>query len=166
MLKLRLLGLLLFMIVSGLSRAQTTSQSIISVEGEVSTPLKLTETELLKFKQLEISAKDHDGQTRVYKGVSLSEILTAAGVTMGSQLRGKNLSKYVVVKAADNYQVVFSLPEIDPEFSSEIILLAYQVEGKALEKGDGPFRMVVPKDKKHARWIREVTSIKVVSYKE
>ena len=68
----------------------------------------------------------------------------------------------MVVSAADGYKVVFSLAEIDPEFTTQTILLACEVDGKPLEKGDGPFRIVVPNDKKHARWIREVASIEVV----
>lgn len=81
----------------------------------------------------------------------LSEILESAGVTLGKNLRGKNLTKYVFVNAADGYEVIFSLPEIDPEFTDNVILLAYQVDGKSLAANEGPFRLVVPKDKKHAR---------------
>jgi DMSO/TMAO reductase YedYZ molybdopterin-dependent catalytic subunit len=92
----------------------------------------------------------------------LSEILDSAGVTLGKNLRGKNLTKYVFVKAADGYEVIFSLPEIDPEFTDDVILLAYQVDGKSLTANEGPFRLVVPKDKKHARWIRQISSIKVM----
>jgi DMSO/TMAO reductase YedYZ molybdopterin-dependent catalytic subunit len=77
-------------------------------------------------------------------------------------LRGENLGKYVLVKASDGYEVVFSLPEIDPDFSEKIILLANEVDGKPLSASEGPFRLVVPQDKKHARWIRQLNSIQIL----
>jgi DMSO/TMAO reductase YedYZ molybdopterin-dependent catalytic subunit len=70
------------------------------------------------------------------------------------------------VRAADGYEVIFALPEIDPEFTAQTILLAYEVDGKPLPKGEGPFRLVVPNDKKHARWIREITTITVTFSKQ
>ena len=147
-------------VVSSL-KAQPSSAPALVVEGEVQKPLKLGESDLHHMKQREVSTKDHGGQQRLYKGVMLFDILNSAGVTLGSELRGKNLLKYVVVKAADGYEVIFSLPEIDPEFTEQSILLAYESDGKPLPKGEGPFRMVVPNDKKHARWIREITTIRV-----
>jgi DMSO/TMAO reductase YedYZ molybdopterin-dependent catalytic subunit len=137
-----------------------------SVEGEVLKPLALTQDDLLKWKTTEVRGKDHDGKEHVFKGVRLFDVLDSAGVTLGGKLRGKNLAKYVLVKAADGYEVIFSLAEIDPEFTSQTVLLAYEVDGHPLAKGEGPFRMVVPSDKKQARWIRELTTIKVVFSKD
>lgn len=136
------------------------------VEGEVLKPRTLTQGDLLKWKTAEVKGKDHDGKEHVFKGVRLIDVLDSAGVTLGGKLRGKNLAKYVLVKAADGYEVIFSLPEIDPEFTSQTVLLAYEVDGHPLAKGEGPFRMVVPSDKKQARWIRELTTIKVVFSKD
>lgn len=45
-------------------------------------------------------------------------------------------------------------------------LLAYQADGNALPRGDGPFRIVVPGDKKQARWVREVSTIRVLHSKD
>ncbi len=133
-----------------------------SVGGEVLRPLKLSVRELAALKGSEIKAKDRDGKQHTFKGVMLWTILDSAGVTLGKDLRGKNLAKYVVAKASDGYEVVFSLPEIDPEFSDKIILLAHEVDGKPLAATEGPFRLVVAQDKKHARWIRQLTSIQVL----
>lgn len=146
--------------------SQTTSPSFVTVEGAVLKPLKLTLKDIEKYPAREVTAKDRDGNAHTYKGTLLSVVLDSAGVTLGKQLRGENLVKYVLVTAADNYQVVYSLPEIDPEFTSNTILLATQVDGKPLPKGEGPFRLVNPADKKLARWIREISSIKVVFSKQ
>jgi len=144
------------------SFCQDSGTSFFSVEGEVLRSLNLSVNDLHKLKSTELKAKDKDGTEHNFKGVSLSEVLDSAGVTLGNQLRGANLAKYVLVQATDGYEVVFSLPEIDPEFSNEQILLAYQVDGRALQPHDGPFRLVVPSDKKHARWIRQIKTIKVL----
>ena len=102
----------------------------IRVEGEGLTELQLTRLDLVKMTPEEVLAKDHGGQTRTFTGVALVDILSKAGVKLGTQLRGKNLLKYVVITGADSYQVVLALPEIDPEFTSQAILIAYKVDGE------------------------------------
>lgn len=143
------------------AHAQPATQQSLSVSGEVLKPLSLTVDDLSKMQQARLKAKDRDNTEREYSGVLLVEVLKAAGVTLGGQLRGENLAKYVLVTAADNYQVLYALPELDPEFTNDVVLLATAVDGKPLPKGEGPFRLVNPADKKHARWIREIKSIKV-----
>lgn len=142
--------------------SQKSAQAFIVVDGEVTKPMTLSVDDLEKFAAAEIRTEDKEGKEHVYKGVSLSVLLDSAGVTLGKELRGENLVKYILVTAADNYQVIYSLPEIDPEFSSNTVLLATHVDGKPLPKGEGPFRLVNPADKRPARWIREVRSIKIV----
>jgi hypothetical protein len=56
---------------------------------------------------------------------------------------------------------LYSLAEIDPEFTSNTILLCTHVDGNPLPKGEGPFRLVNLLDKRPARWIREIVAIKV-----
>ncbi len=156
----------MFLFTGHLVCAQNVSKPFFTVEGEVLRSLKLTQEDLLKLKHKEVKTKDKDGREHVFKGVPLAAVLDSAGVTLGKQLRGEHLAKYLLIKAADGYEVIFSLPEIDPEFTDQVILLAYLVDGKPLEKGDGPFRIVVPNDKRAARWIREVRTIKVMFSKE
>lgn len=136
-------------------------KSMLSVSGEVLKPLSLTVDDLAKLPPLKVKTKDRDNNEREYSGASVFEVLKAAGVTLGAELRGENMAKYVVITAADNYQVVYALAEFDPDFTSDVVLLAWAVDGKPLPKGEGPFRLVNPSDKKHARWIREIKSIKV-----
>jgi hypothetical protein len=76
------------LVVSSL-KAQPSAPSL-AVEGEVVKPLKLGISDLNGLKQTEVNATDYGDQQRVYKGVALFDILNAAGVTLGSQLRGKN----------------------------------------------------------------------------
>jgi DMSO/TMAO reductase YedYZ molybdopterin-dependent catalytic subunit len=134
----------------------------LRVSGKVSQPLFLTVEDLGKLKKTELKAKDKDGKEHRYTGVACADLLREAGVTLGPALRGKHLAQYVLVEAADGYRAVFALPELDPEFAREVVLVAYQVDGQPLPAGEGPFRLVVPADKKHARWVRQAAAIQVL----
>ena len=94
-------------------------------------------------------------------GVALIELLQKAGVTTGAKLRGENLAQDVLISAADGYEVLYALAEIDPEFTDQVILVAIEKDGQPLATGEGPFRIIAPNDKKPALWIREVRAIKV-----
>lgn len=155
-----------FLCVASSAQAQTTTPPALEISGEVLNPLSLTVADLTKMPQAKLKAKDRDHAEHEYSGVMVIEVLKAAGATVGAQLRGENLAKYVLVTAADNYQVLYALPELDPEFTDDVVLLATAVDGKPLQQGEGPFRLVNPADKKHARWIREIKNIKVLYAKE
>lgn len=106
-------------------------------------------------------AKDKQGMEHSFSGVALRDIFKEAGVTTGRQLRGENMVKYVLVTCADNYRVVFSLAELDSSFTDRVVILADQMEGKPLPAGVGPFRIIVPGEKKPARNCFQVTGIAV-----
>jgi DMSO/TMAO reductase YedYZ molybdopterin-dependent catalytic subunit len=133
----------------------------VKVTGELTTPLDLAYADLQQFKQTEITRKDKDNKDHIYSGVLLSAILSKAGVTMGKELRGKNLAKYILISASDGYQVVFALAELDDEFTDRKIILADQMDGRPLPAADGPFRVIVQDEKRPARCIKLVTGIKV-----
>jgi hypothetical protein len=96
-----------------------------------------------------------------FVGVSLSAVLEKAGVSLGESLRGKRLASYLLVGAADQYRVVFALPELDPAFSDKQFILAFQRNGKPLDEKEGPYRIVIPDEKRMARWVRQVTILKI-----
>jgi DMSO/TMAO reductase YedYZ molybdopterin-dependent catalytic subunit len=143
-----------------------TGPATIKVEGEVTHPLQLSLADLGKMKKVEVKAADRDGKEHTYTGIPLSDILQQAGVTMGPQLRGENMAKYLLVKSADGYEVLFSLPELDSTYTNRVIILADQVDGAPLPANKGPFRIVVPGEKKPARWIWQVTTLSVRFAKE
>jgi DMSO/TMAO reductase YedYZ molybdopterin-dependent catalytic subunit len=143
--------------------AQTpTKEASVKVTGEVITPLTITGADLHLFTQITVARKDRDGKDHTYLGVTLSDILQKAGATMGQQLKGENLAKYLLVEASDGYQVVFALAELDKSFTDRMIILADTVDGKPLAAGDGPFRIIVQDEKKPARCIKQVTGMKVI----
>lgn len=157
----RSIALSFLMLFSVALSSLAQNAATLSISGEVKIPLELKLTDLASFKQVSHKVKDRDGKEHLFAGVSLIEILEKAGVTTGAQLRGENLKKYLLISAADGYEVLYSLAEIDPEFTDQVILLAITKDGQPLGNGEGPFRIITPNDKKPARWIREVRSIKV-----
>ena len=146
--------------------AETTVLRVEGVTGRdgVSKPvLSLSLSDLAGMPQTAARVRMHDGAERTYEGVQLSEILRRAGQPTGEDLRGSLLSRYLSATAHDGYRVLFSLPEVDPAFSDARVIVAYKVDGKPLPDREGPIRIVIPAEKREARWIRMVEKIEVCS---
>ncbi len=150
-------------IISPSANAQIADKTaVVKVTGEVTNPLSIAEADLQQYKQTTVIRKDRDGKDHTYSGVILSDILTKAGATMGNDLKGENLTKYLLVEASDGYQVVFALPELDKAYTDRAIILADTIDGKPLAPADGPFRIIVQDEKRPARCIKQVTTLKIV----
>ena len=96
------------------------------------------------------------------EGVSLASVLARVGVDVGKPLQGRDLAAAVRVTAADGYQVVFALPDIDPATRKAPVLIADREAGKPLPAEQGPYRLVVGDDIRPVRSARQVTRIEVV----
>ena len=123
--------------------------------------LQLSLSDLAGFPRRNIRAKDELGQESLFEGVSLVEILQSAGVKFGKELRGKSLAEYLLVETEDGYRVVFALPELDPTFRDTEILLADRRDGKPLEGSDGRLRLIIPREKRYARWVRQIVAMSI-----
>ena len=135
----------------------------LRVEGDVPVPISLSRGDLLKLPRLDERVKDRGGNDVVYSGTPLAEVLRAAGMKFDpAAMPGRGAdSSYVLVEAKDGYRVVFALSEVDPTLASQVVLLADTKDGQPLTPADGPWRIVVPADKRPARWVRQVTAISV-----
>jgi hypothetical protein len=129
----------------------------IAIEGDLSKPLTLAAADLSTMTRITVSIGSMS-----YQGVLLGDIMKRAGAPTGSNLRGKALTTYVLVTAADGYQVVFSLGELDATVTNHQIVVADSSEGKPLSETEGPFRLVIPEDKIGARSVRMLRRIQVV----
>jgi hypothetical protein len=98
-----------------------------------------------------------------FDGVPLKAVLEIARVGFGETLKGKRLASCLLVEAADGYRVVIALPEIDAAFTDKQIVLALLKDGKPLDDKEGPYRIVMPDEKRMARWVKQVTALKVVN---
>jgi hypothetical protein len=105
----------------------------------VAHPLVLNESDLAPFKQQTVSVTDDQGTQTVYAGVPVAELLARAGAPLAKELRGPKMKLYLAVKAADGYEAVFALAELDPDFTDRVILLADRRNGQALSPREGRF---------------------------
>lgn len=153
-------------LVGAQATPQGTAPSTLSVAGDVRTPLSITPTELKGMPRTTVDVKDEDGRTVKYEGVLVGELLKRAGATLGGDMRGNAMTTYVLASASDGYQVLFSLAELDPAFTSSEVIVADTVDGKPLFAYQGPFRIVSPKDARPARSIRMLQRLDVVRLKK
>jgi DMSO/TMAO reductase YedYZ molybdopterin-dependent catalytic subunit len=135
--------------------------AVLKVEGAVPTPLSLTAEDLAKLPRA-TATLSADGTTTTYEGVLLYDILVKAGWQFGRGMTGKPMASYLIATGKDGYQVVFALPEIDPQFSGAKVLIADKADGAALPAREQPFRIVAPEDKMHARSIYSLVKLEVV----
>lgn len=122
----------------------------------------LTRSDLEALPHVKVSASEHSLPPVTFEGVTLKSVLEKAGVTFGESLRGKRMASCLLVEASDGYRVVIALPELDPGFTDKQIVLAFLREGKPLSEKEGPYRVVIPDEKRPARWVRQVTTLKIV----
>lgn len=154
---------LLFFGFIGSGNAQNAS---VSIGGDVVKPFELTKSVHAAMKQVAVKVKQSDGVTHEYKGVPLYDILIKAEAIPEQKLHGKALTKYVLVTAADGYQIVLAIAETDPAFSDHTIILATSMDGEELPANQGPFRLIVSGDKRAARSAMRVTDIMVQTGKK
>lgn len=157
----------LFLVLA--AHGQTTEQAAparLTILGDVASRLELNADDLAKMPRMTVTIPDQDGTKVAYEGVPLRDILKRAGAPAEKQLRGKALASYVLAKAHDGYQVVFTLAEMEPEFANELIVVADKRDGKPLFGYQGPFRLVCPNDKAGARSVRMLESLEFVQLKK
>ena len=67
----------------------------------------------------------------------------------------------MVVEAKDDYRAVFAWAELDSSFMDKAVYVVTKRDGKPLSDKDGPFQLVVPGEKRAARWVRQVTALSI-----
>lgn len=121
--------------------------------------LVINATTLAGLPHITITATDENGHTNSYTGVSLLALIDRAGAPAGEPVRGIAMMSYIVISAADNYHVLFALPELDASFNRHLVLIADQRDGTPFDSKEGPYRLIVPWERRDARWVREVTAV-------
>jgi hypothetical protein len=104
---------------------------------------------------------DDSGSESRFDGIPARELLRVAGAPLGKELGGKNLSLHVVAEGADGCAAVYALAEFDSAFTDASILIADRRNGKALSADEGPLRIVVPWEKRQARWVRQLIVLRL-----
>jgi hypothetical protein len=152
----------LLIIISISSQLSLFAQSaLISVDiiNAANKTTTFSAADLNALPQTTLSIKAEDGTVRNYTGVDIQLILNKAGVSFGKDVRRQTLTSYMLIKAGDNYSVIYALAEVDSLFSNKKMILASLEDGKPIPSPFGPLQVIATDEKVHARLIRQVTSI-------
>jgi hypothetical protein len=163
--KAALLLALITLLAATLASAQAPAPppaAKLTITGDVEKPLSLSLEDLKHLPRTTLKVNNpHEGGEEVYEGVLLSKLLEQAGVPHGTQLRGKAMATVVVAEGADGYRAVFALAELDSDFQDSEVIVADTRNAAPMAGQLGPLRIVAPHDKRPARWVRMLQSIKV-----
>ncbi len=109
--------------------------------------------------QTTLIIKGEDGIMHNYSGIDINVLLAKAAVPLGPAERKQVLNSYLLIKAADNYSIIYALAEIDSFFSDKKVILADMKDAKPIPAQFGPLQIISTNEKVHARLIRMVTDI-------
>jgi DMSO/TMAO reductase YedYZ molybdopterin-dependent catalytic subunit len=125
---------------------------MLVVDGEVANPVRLSWDDILRLPKIVSISDFHcvEGWSMLnckWEGVLFKEIVKLA--------KPKETAQFVTFECADGYTTSLTLAEL----AGDNVLLAYKLDGKALEEGLGfPLRLVVPSKYayKSALWVTHV----------
>lgn len=153
--------LFLRVLISLLLSAALAQCQQLTIQTENGKQAVLSKSDIESLPHVKVTTHGSD-TSATFEGVALRAVLEKAGVEFGHSMRGKRLASCLLVEAADGYRAVIALPELDPDFTAKEVLLAYLQDGKPLDDKAGPYRIVIPEEKRMARWVRQVTKLKIV----
>ena len=104
-----------------------------------------------------------DGRTVTYSGVALASLLEKQVPGSGTMSGLRSISDAVIlIRGTDGYQAAVSAAAVAMDPNGTRYLVATARDGKPLDKGQGPIRLIIPADPKHARWVKDVQKIRLV----
>ncbi|HUQ81381.1 MAG TPA: molybdopterin-dependent oxidoreductase [Gemmatimonadaceae bacterium] len=135
-----------------------TTAAALTVRGLDGQERRVTAADLAKLARRDTTVSAHEVSGR-YSGVALTDVLALVNAPLGDSLRGRTLATFVTVEASDGYRVLFSIAELDSRFTDRVVILADSKDGHPLPAAEGPYRLIVPGEKRPARWARQVRRI-------
>jgi hypothetical protein len=142
------------------SQSGPKSRETLLVTGDANhSPLNLSLAQFRALPHVDVKVRNgHTNTDETYSGVPLAALLAKVDAPLGENLSGKALNNYVVATGADGYSVLLSLAEIDLSFHGSQIVVADSRDGQPLTTS-GPYQLIVPEDKRPARWVRNLVTI-------
>src|ERR1035441_1957866 len=153
---IKVIGVLAVFVSVALCQAPAT----LAVQGIGSTSATLSVSDLSKLPQQTVKVTDH-GTPTTFEGVLLTDVLAKVDLPLGEKFHSTGASYYMVVEAKDGYRATFAWAELDSTFMNRAVYVVTKRDGKPLSEKDGPFQLVVPGEKRSARWVRQVTALKI-----
>lgn len=134
--------------------------AVLTVQGVGGRAVTLSLADISKLPRQSVKAADH-GATVSFEGVLLTDVLAKVDLPAGEKFHSTAASYYLLVEARDGYRAVFAWAELDATFMDKAVYVVTKREGKPLAEKDGPFELVAPGEKRAARWVRQLTALKI-----
>ncbi len=141
-------------------RAADPPQALYLVD-EQGTLHTILNADLAKLPRVSAKVTGHDNRPAEYEGVRVSELLQSQGVVLGKELRGPRMANYLLFEATDGYRVTVAIAEVDPATTDKLVLLADRENSAPLPEKEGPWRLIIPDEKRPVRWIRMIERVSV-----
>jgi hypothetical protein len=138
--------------------AAPAAQASLTLVGLDGRSRSVSPADLARLARRDTTVSAHEVSGR-YSGVALTDLLALVNAPLADSLRGRSLATYVVAEASDGYRVLFSIAELDSKFTDRVVILADRKDGQPLPAAEGPYRLIVPGEKRPARWARQVIRI-------
>ena len=151
---------LVFSFAAWVTLAVCQPPATITVSGVSGKAVTLSAVDLSKLPQQTVNTTDH-GAPATFEGVLLSDVLAKVDTPTGEKFHSTASSYYLLVEAKDGYKSVFAWAELDSSFMDKAVYLVTKRDGKALSDKDGPFQLIAPGEKRGARWVRQVSALKI-----
>lgn len=134
--------------------------AMLVVQGVGGKSVTLSVLELSKLPQQTVKVTDH-GTPATFEGVLVTDVLAKVDLPLGEKFHSTAASYYLTVEAKDGYRAVFAWAELDSTFMDKAVYVVTKRDGRPLTDKDGPFELVVPGEKRGARWVRQLTALKI-----
>lgn len=112
-----------------------------------------------RIRTVEYTLHDQPAKARC---IPLLALIEHAKPKPATNRRNPLLGFAVVVEGDDGYTACFGLADLLPEFGAKEVLLALDKDGGPLPTGDRPVRLIVPSEKRPARWVYAIEGIRIV----
>ncbi|HKE26956.1 MAG TPA: hypothetical protein VKB88_31600 [Bryobacteraceae bacterium] len=133
----------------------------VSVEGIGGKPdFAASSSDLALFQQRTITTIDH-GTAVTFQGVLLTDLLARVAIPTGEKFHSTAASYYLVAEGRDGHRAVFAWTELDPSFANKAVYVVTKRDGRPLSDNEGPFELVVPAEKGGARWVRQLSALRI-----
>lgn len=159
------LGLLGGLLQHDQASAQTRAAGSLAIRSG-SREMIVSPAELAKLPRHE-QRLDTEGASEgaTVSGVLLWDLVQLLGVPSPKASGRQRAVMYIKLTGADGQSAVLALVDVDPSFSKRLVLVADRRNGQPLDAAEGPWRVFIPDDLRHARWIRGLAAIEIVAIK-
>ena len=124
---------------------------------------QLSAADLVAMPQSRVTVHNgHSNRDEVYTGVAVQSLLSADGLPITKENQRTYLRSYRRAQGTDFYFVIYSAAEIAADLNISNVIVALQVDGHDLGR-EGMFKLVSTADRRPARWVRNLTSLTMVT---